>query len=43
MFRCTHCDTYESHKNIPVVGIFYVFIHFFIHYGQMIGILSMNY
>ena len=43
VFRCTHCDTYESHKNIPVVGIFYAFIHFFIHYGQMIGILSMNY
>ena len=39
VFRCTHCDIYEANKNRPVIGAFYAFIHFFIHYAQFISTL----
>ncbi len=43
VFRCTHCDNYEAHRDIPVIGIFYSIVHFFIHYGQFIGFLARIY
>ena len=43
VFRCSHCDVYEAHRDIPVIGIFYALVHFFIHYGQLIGVLASIY
>lgn len=30
-FRCSMCDIYEANKDIPVIGFFYMIVHFFVH------------
>jgi len=35
-FRCSFCSTYEANRSKPVIGWFYIIIHFFIHlFAQM--------
>ena len=36
-FRCGMCPTYEKYKDVPVVGWFVTFIHFFVHWAQQIS------
>lgn len=40
LFYCSMCPTYEKMKNVPVVGIIYSVVHFFVHLAQMIGRIS---
>ncbi|MBR6315290.1 MAG: hypothetical protein IKR49_11725, partial [Clostridia bacterium] len=30
-FRCSFCDEYEANRDKPVIGWFYIIVHFFIH------------
>ncbi len=40
LFRCSMCPKYEQMKDIPVIGIIYSVIHFFIHLASMISHIS---
>ena len=37
LFRCSMCPIYEKMKDVPVVGIIYAVVHFFIHLAAMIS------
>ena len=35
-FRCSFCNTYEANRDKPIIGWFYIIVHFFIHlFAQM--------
>ena len=36
-FKCKMCPTYEKYKDVPVIGIFFRIIHFFVHLAHSIG------
>ena len=36
-FRCSMCEKFEQNAELPVIGIFYTLIHFFIHMAHMIS------
>ena len=35
-FRCSFCSTYEANRGRPVIGWFYIIVHFFIHLIQQL-------
>ena len=37
LFRCSMCPKYEKMKDVPVVGIIYSVVHFFVHLAAMIS------
>ena len=36
-FRCSYCHDYDARMDIPVIGIFFQIVHFFIHLGHQIS------
>lgn len=39
-FRCKMCPVYEANKDKPVIGLFYGFVHFFVHLAHRIGFFT---
>ena len=37
LFRCSMCPMYEKMKDVPVVGIIYAVVHFFVHLAAVIS------